>query len=247
MDHTPKPSARLTLQSQKTGDVVVIRCQGRITAGDEVDALQAELEKQTKIPGLKLLMVKKIVLQLAETDFIDSSGLGALVRMLGVLRTAGGDLKLCQLSPFVSRVLEVTHLLSVFHTYASEQEAIDAFSGGPRSAHAGQGSSKIRIVCVDTSSDLLAYLDALLKRSGYEVFSTRYAGEALTLVTATQPDAVICGPGMLAMPTGESTIEKVSKGAPGVRVMRLPADFSTSDAGHAGVDLVNSLQSLLTA
>jgi anti-anti-sigma factor len=74
---------RLTLQSQKREDVVVIRCQGRIVAGAEVEALQLELEKQTKIPGTDFLAVKLVVLNLAEVNYIDSSGLGTLVRMLG--------------------------------------------------------------------------------------------------------------------------------------------------------------------
>jgi hypothetical protein len=188
-----------------------------------------------------------VVLQLEETDFIDSSGLGSLVRMLGVLRAAGGDFKLCHLSPFVLKVLEVTNLTSVFLIYASEKEAIDAFGTGARSAVVGQDSTRTRVVCVDTSSDLLAYLDALLKRSGYEVFSTRYAGEAATLVTATKSSVVICGPGMLASPIAETSLEKLRKSSPNVRVMRLPPDFSTAHAGEAGVDLVHSLQNLLTA
>jgi anti-anti-sigma factor len=95
---------RLTLQSRLMDDVVVIRCDGRITLGVEVDALEAELEKQTKIPGTDFRVVKKVVLQLAGADYVDSSGLGALVRMFGVLRAAGGALKLCELSPSVLRI-----------------------------------------------------------------------------------------------------------------------------------------------
>src|ERR1700689_2676664 len=111
----------LTLESQLMGDVVVIRCQGRIVAGAEVDALQAEFEKQIPIS-------RKVVLQLAETDFIDSSGLGALVRVFSVLKGAGGDLKMCHLSPRVLRVLEITNLLNIFRTYPSEKDAIAEFS-----------------------------------------------------------------------------------------------------------------------
>jgi anti-anti-sigma factor len=90
---------RLTLQSQLMDDVVVIRCQGRITLGAEVDALEAELEKQTKIPGTDSRVVKQVVLQLAGADCIDSSGLGALVRMFGVLRANGGALNLMRVVP----------------------------------------------------------------------------------------------------------------------------------------------------
>src|SRR5215831_6097828 len=173
-----EPTMQLTLQSQLMEDVVVIRCQGRIVAGAEVEALQAELEKQTKIPGTNFLKTKRVVLQLAEADFIDSSGVGALVRMFGVLGAAGGGLKLCQLSPFVLRVLQITNLLSVFLTYSSEREAIEAFFKAARSPQEALKSSRARIVCIDTSSDLLAYVSALFKSSGYDVFTTRHLGDA---------------------------------------------------------------------
>ena len=133
---------RLTLQSQLMEDVVVIRCQGRIVAGAEVQALQAELEKQTKTPGTNFLKTKRVVLHLAEADYIDSSGVGALVRMFSVLRAAGGGLKLCQLSPFVHRTLQLTNLLSVFLTYSSEKEAIEAFFKAARSPQEALKSSR---------------------------------------------------------------------------------------------------------
>ena len=60
---------QLTLDSKLVDDVVVIRCHGRIVAGAEIAALQAELDKQT-------VYVKMAVLHLADVDYIDSSGLG---------------------------------------------------------------------------------------------------------------------------------------------------------------------------
>jgi anti-anti-sigma factor len=236
---------RLTLQSQLTGDVVVIRCRGRIVAGEEADALEAELERQTKIPGTIIVVSKKVVLQMAETDFIDSSGLGSLVRMLSVLRASGGDLRFCDVSPFVLRVLQITNLTSIFRTYASEKEAIESFAGTWQSAPAAHGTSKVRIVCVDTSADLLAYVNAVLKRAGHEVFTTRYPNEALTLVNVTMPGVVICGPGMMRMATGESSVEKLRHSGHGIRVLVLPSDFSTADAGEAGLDLVAQVNALI--
>ena len=222
------------------GDVVVIRCKGRIVAGAEVDTLQAEFEKQIPIS-------RKVVLQLAETDFIDSSGLGALVRVFSVLKGAGGDLKICHLSPRILRVLEITNLLTIFRTYATEKAAIEGFAQAPRSRHVGLGSalSSTKIVCVDTSRDLLAYLNALLRRSGYEVFTTRVLEEAMTIMYSQMPHMVICGPGMLELPTGEAAVEKFRNSKPSIPVLLLPPDFSTAEAGQAGVDLVNQVQSLL--
>src|ERR1700686_918832 len=180
---------QLSLQNQKIGDIVVIRCQGRIVVGTEITSLQHELEKLTQL-------TKKVVLHLGEVSFIDSVGLGALVRQFGVLRAKGGDLKLCQVSPFLLQVLQVTNLLRIFPIYASEAEAIQAFSKGPQFREETSGTSKTKIVCTDTSHDLLAYLSALLKRSGYEVFTTRNPSDAVMFVKVTSPRVLICGPGM---------------------------------------------------
>lgn len=234
---------RLTLQSQTMEDVVVIRCRGRIVAGTEAEALQVELERQTQIPGTNLLTVKWVVLQLAEVDYIDSSGLGALLRMSSVLRAAGGSLKLCQASPFVLQVLQVTKLLTILPTHSSVEGAIEAFYG--RSPHETTEFSRTKIVCIDTSRDLLAYVRALLTSSGYEVHTASNLADAKSLVSAMQPKVVICGPGMLGLPTGEAVVEGFRQ-RPNVQILRLPSDFSTAEAGQAGMDLVNRVQSLLT-
>jgi anti-anti-sigma factor len=226
----------LSLQSQKIDDVVVIRCQGRIVVGPEIAALQLELEKRTQL-------TKKVVLQLAEVTFIDSAGLGGLVRQFGVLRGQGGDLKLCQVSPFLLQVLQVTNLHRVFSLYESETDAVRAFSKGPQSLDETIGGSRTRIVCIDTSHDLLAYVNALLKRSGYEVFTTRQPSDALLLVRVTKPRVLICGPGTQ---TNESAMKGFREIDPGVELLLLPSDFSTAEAGQAGTDLVNRVQSLLS-
>ena len=70
---------QLKLQNAKTGTFAVIRCDGRIVAGDEVVALQVEVEKHT-------LDTKQVVLNLEQVNFLDSAGLGALVRLTRVLR-----------------------------------------------------------------------------------------------------------------------------------------------------------------
>jgi anti-anti-sigma regulatory factor len=59
---------RLTLQTQAMKDVVVIRCKGRIVLGEEASDLQAELDTQTEL-------WQNVVLNLAETDYLDSFGL----------------------------------------------------------------------------------------------------------------------------------------------------------------------------
>ncbi len=228
---------QLILQSEHKEDVVVVRCRGRIVSGEEARFLQSEVERLT---GLTL--TKKVVLQLAEVSYVDSGGLGALVRLLGVLRAARGDLQLCQASPFVTQVLQATNLLSVFRLHASEKDAMEALSTRWQAPDEDLRISSHRIVCLDTSLDLLAYLRVLLQRSGYQVFTTRYASDAVALVVGTRSSIVICGPGVRA---NETAIEKFRQSAPHAKLLHLPPDFSTSEADRAGPELVNRVRSLL--
>ena len=160
-------------------------------------------------------------------------------------RAAGGEVKLCQLSAPLLRVLQITNLLSVLPNYPSEREAIDAFSNAPRSHHAAQAPSGTSIVCIDSSSELLAYLKALLTGSGFEAYTTKNLRDAMTIVNATRPRVVICGPGMQALPTGEAAVKKFSQIGPNVQVLLLPSDFSTAEAGQAGVDVVDRVRAVL--
>jgi anti-anti-sigma factor len=200
---------QLTVQSQTVGDVVIIRCKGRIVSGDEARHLQQEVEKLTPL-------TKNVVLQLAEVTYLDSGGLGSLVRLYGVLRAARGDLKLCELSPFIVQVLEATNLQKVLRPLATEKEAIDAFAAKPGSPHDAVASSATRVVCLDSSLDVLAYLKVLLQG---------------------------CGP---AMHGNESILEKLRQSAPNARLLHLPADFSTSEAERTGREVVEQVRSLLT-
>ena len=226
---------QLTLQTQNVGEVAVVRCRGRIVVPEEAQFLRREVESLMEL-------TKKVVLQLAEVTYIDSGGVGALIRLRGVLRVARGDLKLCQLSPFVTQVLQATNLLSVFHPYSSEKEAIEAFSERPLAPDEGFGPPSNRIVCLDSSLDLLAYLRALLKNAGYQVFTTQYPSDAAALVVGALGAVVIFGPGMQA---NEAATAKFRQSAPNVRLLHLPPDFSTSEAGQSGPDLVNRIRSLL--
>lgn len=226
---------KLTLQSQRTADVAVIRCQGRIVSGEEAQLLQREVDKQTEL-------TKNVVLHLAQVEYVDSGGLGALIRMRGVLQAARGDLKLCELSPFVTQVLQATNLVGVFRPCASEKEAIEAFSTRPQASDRDFRVKNNRIICLDASQDILAYVKLLLKRSGYQVFTTQYPSDAVALVGGAKSSVVIFGP---SMRTNESALARLRQSAPNAQVLHLPADFSTSEADQMGAELVGRVRSLL--
>jgi anti-sigma B factor antagonist len=229
----------LSLQTQKIGNVAVIRCRGRLVVGAETQLLQAEVDKWS-------LETKKILLQLGEVTYLDSGALGALVRLHGSLRAHHGDLKLCQVSPFVHTVLKATNLLGVLHPHQDETSALSAFSQRAVVASAGTGKNAspngTRVLCVDPSSDVLSYMAAILQRAGFEVQSTRYLSDAMTLSTVSRPHAIVCGPGVQTTGAAYEKFRRLDSRSP---FLMLPADFHTSDAGDAGLDLVQRVQALL--
>jgi anti-sigma B factor antagonist len=230
-----EPYVQLKLESKLRGDVAVIHCTGRITASDEARALQLEVEKHK-------LETQKFVLQLAEVNFLDSGGLGTLVRLVGSLRAGRGDLKLCQLSPFLKQVFEITKLAGVFHVYDSEKEAIDAFVQRQQHHEVSLHPYKPRVLCVETSGDLLAYLSALLKRSGYDVMTTKNLGDDSTFIKGTKPALIVCGP---SAQTNASVFQKFRANHPHVELLLLPQDFHATEASEAGINLVQRIQALL--
>ncbi|MGB2603085.1 MAG: STAS domain-containing protein [Candidatus Sulfotelmatobacter sp.] len=94
---------------------------GRITLGDETGQLR------DTIRSLIAEGKKKIVLNLAQVDYIDSSGVGELVSSYTAVRNAGGDLKLLSLTKKVHDVLNVTKLYTVFDIKEDEFNAVKSF------------------------------------------------------------------------------------------------------------------------
>lgn len=227
----------LVLESQLFSGVAVIRCRGRIVVGDEVSLLQQEVEKHR-------LETAKYLLDLGEVTYLDSGGLGALVRLMGILRAHRGDLRLCCASPFVYDVLKATNLLGVFTLFPTEREGLASFT--ERSArHGGAAfSADTTILCIDPSRDLLSYISAVLKHAGFEVRTSCHLADASILLGVVRPSAVICGPGVVA---NGAAFEKFRHLDSRIRFLMLPPDFHTSHASDAGVGLVKQVQTLLQA
>ena len=219
----------LEIGSRMVGRVVVLNCRGRITAREEGLALQQEVAKLT-------LGTKNVVMNMAEIGFVDSGGVGVLVRIFRSLRTHGGDLKFCQVPADLFKVFQITHLDTVFERYESEAQAVEAFRQRPgRVDETAPGAIK-KVLCVDTSSDVLAYLGELLRRSGYEVMTTQSVSDFARFLMATKPDGVVAGHGMQA---NDRVAEALRRAGPQLRVHFLPAEFSAAEASEAGRELVN--------
>ncbi len=181
-----------------------------------------------------------IALHLGEVGFIDSSGLGMLVRLLTSTRRAGGDLKLCQLPEIVHKVLKMTSLITLFDTFESEEDAILAFYRR-QAAPARTAQSGLTVLCVDQSADVLAYLRELLVRAGYNVLTNSNLRDALILLRATRPGLTILGPNLKASPATEEAFRSASAASP---LLELGEEFSTLEAGQAATGLMEKIRAL---
>ena len=110
----------LSIQTEISGDVFILRCNGRIVYGDECAVLR---ERIVSI----LTGSPKIVVNLAGVDHIDSEGLGMLVGHLVSARNRGGELKLASPGTRVKDLLRRTSLETIFRVYANKDEAVAAF------------------------------------------------------------------------------------------------------------------------
>jgi anti-sigma B factor antagonist len=226
----------LSLQSRRVGDISVVKCSGRIVEGDETAVLRQYLN------GL-LPRDRFIILDLGQTPFIDSGGLGLLVRFLARFQTAGGNLELCAVPARIAEVLKITRLASVFESHESEADAIAAFYQPTQSAGKAYRFNT-EILCVEKSADVLAYVGALLQQAGYGVVTTGNLADARTLLTATQTQLVVIGAEF--RPTrGTPTAETFNRLANVRSVVELPADFSSHEAGEAGHRLLDHVRAVL--
>jgi len=112
----------LKITNREVGGITVVNLSGRLTLGDASANLRQSLKDL--LDGGK----KKIVLNLGEVGYIDSSGLGELVSSFTTVRNSGGELKLANLTQKVNDLLTVTKLYTVFEVHNDEQAAISSFN-----------------------------------------------------------------------------------------------------------------------
>lgn len=181
-----------------------------------------------------------LILHLGAVDFLDSSGLGLLVRYVTRTRNAHGGLKLCALPAKIVQVLDATHLRRVFEAHESEADAINAFY--QRTAPAGIAAPvHADILCVHGSTDVQAYIRGLLTEAGIGVMSAGNLPDGLVLLQATQPKIVIAAADLRAS-RETRTGERFNALADALTVIELPADFSRLDAGEAGSRLLDQVR-----
>ena len=227
----------LQLKSRWVGEVLVLQCSGRIVAGPEVDKLHETIRQE-------LEQQPNIVLQMADVQFIDSSGLGTIVRFMSAARAAGGDVKICQLPAMMAKVLAMTNLHKVFEIYETEDEAILAALQGKRLGTASQSDPlQPAVLCVDPSPNVLAYLSALLKKEGLRPITAGNLVDAQVLMKARAPKLILANAQLSAR--GKTAAQVFADCCPGVKFLDLGEAFSRNDAGEAGASLLEQVRALL--
>ncbi len=105
----------------KHGDVTVLELSGRMAEGRDTDALSERINRLADHGS------RKIIFDLSKVYWIDSSGLGLLIRAYTRMQKVGGDLKLARVTRSVSSLLQMTKLTTVFAVYDTLEGAIEAF------------------------------------------------------------------------------------------------------------------------
>jgi len=111
----------MKIDTRTVGDVHILDCSGKITLGEGTMAVRNQVRDVLKNGG------KKIILNLADVNYIDSSGIGELVSSYTTVTNQGGKLKLLSLTKKIQELLAITKLLTVFSVYDDEQAAINSF------------------------------------------------------------------------------------------------------------------------
>lgn len=111
----------MKIEIRTVGDIRILDCSGKITLGEGTMAVRNAVRDILKENG------KKIILNLADVNYIDSSGIGELVSTYTTVTNSGGQLKLLSLTKKIQELLAITKLLTVFQVFEEERDAIVSF------------------------------------------------------------------------------------------------------------------------
>ena len=113
--------ANLKTSTRQVEDVTIVDLGGRITLGEASVAVRDLINHLTSKGN------KKILFNLAEVNYIDSSGIGVLVSSFTSVRSQGGELKLVNMSKRIRDLLQITKLYSLFDIKDDEATAVASF------------------------------------------------------------------------------------------------------------------------
>ena len=111
----------MDIKERVVGGVSILDLSGKVVLGE------GDMQVKERIKDLLKDGQRRILLNLAEVNYIDSAGLGALISCYTTARRDGGSLKLVNLTKRIKDLLAITKLITVFETFESEPEAIASF------------------------------------------------------------------------------------------------------------------------
>src|SRR5215467_9531072 len=111
----------LEIHQREREGIAILELKGRITVGPEAASLR------DTVAALIAAGERNVVLEMAKVDYVDSTGLGALVICATSLRKSGGNVKLVNLNRRNIELLVMTKLATVFEIYTDEQDAVNSF------------------------------------------------------------------------------------------------------------------------
>ena len=116
----------MQIEERIVGDVTILDLKGKMTLGEGDELLK------DKINSLIHQGQKKLLLNLEGVPYIDSAGLGEIVRTYTTVSRQGGSLKLVNLTKRITDLLSITKLLTVFETFEAEKEAVASFQSSAK-------------------------------------------------------------------------------------------------------------------
>jgi anti-sigma B factor antagonist len=111
----------MTIQQRETNGVTILDVSGRITIGEGSVALREKVREQIALGK------QQIIINLADVNYIDSSGLGELISAFTTAKNRGVTLKLLNLTKRIRELMQITKLSTVFDVYDEEGAAVESF------------------------------------------------------------------------------------------------------------------------
>lgn len=111
----------MKIGKRKNGDVTILDLKGKILVGEGIDELRSSIDDSVKEKE------SKILLNFESVPYLDSTGLGEVVRSYTSVRKMGGTIKIVNLTNKVKDLLSVTKLITVFETFEDEDKALNSF------------------------------------------------------------------------------------------------------------------------
>ena len=111
----------MQISEKKENDVTVLNLDGSLMGGPEAVSLNEKINRLLDEKSLK------VVLNLAQVERVNSSGLGILIKVLTTFKRNGGELKLAHVNPKIENLLIMTKLNTIFESYETEESAVNSF------------------------------------------------------------------------------------------------------------------------